>query len=528
MLKALLKKQILESFSFTTVGKGGKRRSKGQALLFSALLLAGIAVIVCLFWAMAELLCKPLHAQGQDWLYFALMGTISTALGLVGSIFAAKSKLYEAKDNDLLLSMPIPSWVILFSRLVGLYFLIVFFEALVFIPALVCYFIAVGFSAAVLIGGGLVFLAMPLGTLAICCILGWLLTLVTAKLPGKKFFTLVLSLGFFALYIVCYSQINEYLTYVVANGEMVGGKMKSFLYPFYQLGRGCVGKYGSLAIYAAIFVGAFVLTYLLLSFTYLPMVTANRGSKKRKYKGKNYRRNGVFVRLLKKEAKRYFSNPMITLNCFLGTLFALALPVIGAFNTELLNALSSMTGKSEGIAMVFVVILCACASMNVISSCSVSLEGENLWILRSSPVKTESIFLAKIAFHWLATAIPIFVAGVYFSVTLKLGAWLGATVIIACLTFVTCVSIFGLVVNLKTPKLNWPSELAAVKQNFGAMLAMFGEWALIALLVVGYFFLGKGMFIGGYLLFCAVLLALISGLLVWWLQTRGKKVFEGL
>jgi ABC-2 type transport system permease protein len=43
-----------------------------------------------------------------EWFYFALAGIISFALSFVGSVFATQTQIYDARDNELLLSMPVP------------------------------------------------------------------------------------------------------------------------------------------------------------------------------------------------------------------------------------------------------------------------------------------------------------------------------------------------------------------------------------------------------------------------------------
>lgn len=57
----------------------------------------------------------------MDWMYFALMGFTSVFLGAFGSVFNTFSSLYLSKDNDLLLSMPIPVNAIMVSRLLSVY-----------------------------------------------------------------------------------------------------------------------------------------------------------------------------------------------------------------------------------------------------------------------------------------------------------------------------------------------------------------------------------------------------------------------
>ena len=49
----------------------------------------------------------------------------------------------------------------------------------------------------------------------------------------------------------------------------------------------------------------------------------------------------------------------------------------------------------------------------------------------------------------------------------------------------------GLVLGLKLPNLHWTSETAAVKQSAAPVLALFANWAVLALLA-GLWWLGPG------------------------------------
>jgi ABC-2 type transport system permease protein len=57
------------------------------------------------------------------------------AMMFIGSIFAAKAQLYEAKDNELLLSMPIPPSAILASRMLTLLLINLAFDLMIAVPA---------------------------------------------------------------------------------------------------------------------------------------------------------------------------------------------------------------------------------------------------------------------------------------------------------------------------------------------------------------------------------------------------------
>lgn len=67
-----------------------------------------VGVIGGMFTLFSIGLCAPLHEAGLDWLYFTLFALVGVLMGVFGSVFNTFSGLYQAKDNDLLLSLPIP------------------------------------------------------------------------------------------------------------------------------------------------------------------------------------------------------------------------------------------------------------------------------------------------------------------------------------------------------------------------------------------------------------------------------------
>ncbi len=528
MLHALLRKQLLENLAFFTFGKGGKRRSTKGIVGIGILMLYVVGVMGFLFFEMGKLLCVPFVALGMAWVYFAFMGTLAIGLGVIGSIFSTKTALYEAKDNDLLLSMPIPSWVILCVRTVGLYAIAFCLQALVFVPAIVAFFVEIGFSAPVLMGSIFALFIMPFGTLAVSCILGWLIALVTAKLPAKNVSTLVFALAGFVLYFVLYSKITEYLTYVVENGEAVGAAMKTTLYPFGQLGLACMGEGLPLLIFTGIFLGVFVLVYAVISATYIRLVTANRGNRKSKYKSKEKKQGSWFAALLKKEARRYTKNAMVAMNCFLGCLFFVAVPVLLLLFATELRELAFVEELDGILALIFAAMLCMLASMNMISAASISLEGESLWVVRSLPIQTEKILFVKASFAFLMTAVPALLSGIFLCIYFKINVWLSLVLMASVLAFVALTSLLGLIINVKLPNLHWKNELVAVKQSASTLLCMLAEWGIVLLLGIGYFLFGKYLHAGVYLFICLSLLLLAGGACAVWLMKKGKEIFENL
>ena len=154
MLKALLKKQLSEIFrGYFYDSKKNKARSKGAVIAyFTLFVVLMVGVLGGMFAFLAFALCAPLTQAGAGWLYFTILGLLAVFLGVCGSVFNTYAGLYLAKDNDLLLSMPIPVKVIMLARLLGVYLMGLLYSGVVMVPALIVYFAVAPFRPAALFG----------------------------------------------------------------------------------------------------------------------------------------------------------------------------------------------------------------------------------------------------------------------------------------------------------------------------------------------------------------------------------------
>lgn len=150
MLKTLLKKQMAEIFrNYFYDPKKNKMRSKGATAMYIALYaLLMVGLLGGMFALLAVGICAPMAAAGVGWLYYLVMGLIAVLLGAFGSVFSTYSSLYLSKDNDLLLSMPIPVRYVMASRLLGVYLLGLMYSGVATVPAVIVYWIVAPVTAA--------------------------------------------------------------------------------------------------------------------------------------------------------------------------------------------------------------------------------------------------------------------------------------------------------------------------------------------------------------------------------------------
>ena len=164
MTKKLIALRFLSILNSIAMGrKKGKSSSYSKARLLGYLLIYAylIATFVSLSSMIAYSLGSVFIPLGFETLYFGLFMTASVTLVFVLSIFETKSELFESKDNELLLSMPIKPNSIVLSRIVTVLVYNYIETLIVMVPAIVVYGI-VGGSVVGVLGASVTTLILPL------------------------------------------------------------------------------------------------------------------------------------------------------------------------------------------------------------------------------------------------------------------------------------------------------------------------------------------------------------------------------
>ncbi len=530
MIKTLLKKQMMEVFAWLYQGKkNGKNRSKSMLVLYSALYMLLFGLVGFIFYEVADMLA-PLIEVGYGWMFMALLSLIGVALGVFGGVFNTFASMYQAKDNDMLLSMPIPTSVILITRLAGVYALGLMYELMVMIPTVIVFFKNSRAGAAGTLFTLLIPFVLSVMVLALSCVIGWLVAIISSKVKNKNITTVILSLAFIAAYYYVYGKAYEILQQIMAAPEMAAKKVKSILYPMYHLGLASQGEADSMLIFTAIVVAGFGIVYAVLSQSFIKIATTNRGAAKVQYQEKAVELKSLNGALFRKEIKRFLGSPTYMLNCGLGIVLMLVAAVAMLFKGEnVVKAVNIAFGAMDGfIPIVVCAALCAAVSMNDITAPSVSLEGKNIWILQSFPVTGWQVLMAKLNMHLVLTIIPGLLLTVSTLWVFKPERAFCILIPIVVVLFVLFMAVIGLILNLKMPNLTWTNEAVPVKQSLGVMIALFGGWMLVAAFVGIYYLLIDMVSSVMYLVCLSVLLLALSVACLTWLRNRGARIFETL
>ena len=506
MLKVLLKKQMTEVFrGFFYNRKTNKARSKAnQIVLFSLFAFLMIGVLGGSFTAVALGVCFGLTSAGMGWLYFVLMSSIAVVLGAFGSVFNTYSGLYLPKDNDLLLSMPIPVRTIIVSRLLNVYLLGAMYSGVVMLPTLIVYWVIVGAAIQNVICGIVLFLIITIIVLILSCLLGWIVAKISLKLKNKSFIVVLIALACIGGYYFIYFKAQIWIRELVANASVYGTNVNDSAYGLYLFGRIGEGDLIATAIFAAATTLLLALTIFILSRGFLKLATSTASVGKVKYHEKTVKEKSVFGALLTKEFARFTTSPNYMLNCGLGVNFD--------FDEAVL---------AKGALML-------ASAMNDMATPSVSLEGKNIWIPQSMPVEAKTVLKAKTAMQLILTLIPMLFAVICAAVVLQASVSEKLMICVLPLIFTVFSAVFGCYIGVMHPVMVWTTDIIPIKQSGAVAISLFGGWGFVALFALPYLLIGQIIGLVPYLIFLAVIYTTASALLYRRLITKGAEAFSRL
>lgn len=533
MFKALLKTRMAAMGAWLLSRNNSMkktRHSKLKIIGFGFLMLYACFAFMMMFGVFFEQMAKPFFSLGIGWLYFTFFGMTAFALMFIGGVFMAKSQLYEARDNDLLLSMPIPPRLILASRMLMLIIMNFFFELLVAIPAAIMWIRAVQVTASQLVAFVLILLALPFLSMAVSGLFGWLLAISTSRIRNKSLMTVLFSVVFLGLYFVVFSRANVYIQQLILNGKALAGSLGAVA-PLYWLGNAIAQPNVMQLVYSLlIMIVPFVLMYYVLTATFIKVTTSKRGVAKVKYEERAMRTASPSSALFRREMKRLLSSPVYMLNAGLGIIFiAIGAVFLIIKKAAVLELIDKLNYGGEMIPAVVVFGICLLATTVLFTAPSVSLEGKTIWIVKSMPVSEKDILQAKLNLHIRLAAPPIILASLAAAYVFAPSIENVLIMLIAPVFYVMLSANIGLICNLKVPNLDWVNETQVVKQSISVLLAMLFSFLLVAIPGVLYLTLLSGsgatfVFMLGYTL----LLILGWRLTQKWIDTKGAAIFQGL
>ncbi|WP_044916065.1 hypothetical protein [Butyrivibrio sp. WCE2006] len=532
MLKTLVKKQIFEVFkSYFYDAKRNRMRSKPAIaawIVFFVVIMVGI--LGGIFLGLSFTMCGSLVTAGIDWMYYLIMGCVAVFLGSFGSVYNSYASLYLAKDNELLLAMPIPVRDVIGARLINVYLLGVMYMLTVLIPADIVYFVLTGINVTKVIGAVLFFLCISAIVMLISCGLGFVIAKISLRLKNKSLISVFVTLAGVVAYFTFYFRAGDIVKALLLNAPEYAAFIKRYAYVLYLFG--CFGA-GSLlwaGVFTTSFAGLCMVIFHLILKSFISIATTSGKMERVAYKVIRYRQKAIPQALLWKEFQKFITSPTYMLNCGLGIILmpaaAVFMMIKGRGIIDTLNEVFvSRPGSADVLICTGIIFM---AAMVDTAMPSVSLEGKSLWILKTMPASAGKILSAKALLQIILSVPPALILSLCTGIIADESALCRFLIIILPLSYAAFAAVLETAFAVKMPILEWTNENVPVKQCGAAFITVISFWAVSILFAGGYMLVGYHLGAEVYLLAWELLFVLSSIAITKWLDTEGARIFAEL
>ncbi len=510
-------------------GKSNRKRKPFTAILIGLLFLYVAASLMFSTGILFQSLIFSYYATPLEWLYFALTGIMTFMLTFIGSVFSTQNIIFKGKDNELLLSMPIPPFYILAGRIAVIFILDFIYALIIAVPATAVYFMLTGFSAVKLIIIILSTLLIVVLSTAATSFFGFLLACVSSKFKKSNLLSTVLSIIGFIAYFAFFMNIQKYMQVLIYNGEIIGTAIKKYMPLFYFSGLACTDE-NLLAFFilAVVCLLLFAASCILISKNFINLANAKKTANRKKYVKSELKTSSAKNALLKKEIARFFTLPIYILNCATGCIMELLFSIFLLLKGEEFLFIGSSMGLNSagGPLILSAAILGFCSGMCNSASVSITLEGKKIDLLRSMPVDSSDFYYAKYVSNFMIGIIPHIISAVLMSIALETKPLTAITFTVSSVAFFAVTIFVNMLMNTLVPKFDWISEAVAVKQSLSVILGMLMLIVCVSAAYTPYFILSEKISETFYLALLLAACTVICLLFTAYFKKGGKKRYN--
>ncbi len=481
-IKIMSKLELANIFSLNVIRHTKDKKAKKTSIALAVTLAVVIIIVMFYCGAMSYGYIK-LGAGEIVPGYFVL---ISSVFILLFCSFKAGKLLFREGCYDILASMPISKSALVISRYIRLYVEGLAVALVVMVPGVSVYVAIVKPEIVATLMGVLSILLVPIIPVTISVIFGVLITGISSRMKNKAIFeTLVAILFVVSVFSLTAAIPTTEVGEVDINkmGDMTKELFESMgnVYPpIAWFGQGLAeGNIGYFLIGAIVSVALLTAVVVITVYNFeginrrLHITIA-----KHNFKLGTLQNKSVMKALVTREANRYFSSGTYVTNTIMGPVMA----VIFAVSLLFIDMEEAFKGFPITIDVngVVHILFAAILVMNSPIVTSVSMEGKELWIVKSLPVSSQDILRAKLMFSLILLA-PFYLVGeVIILIAIKPSLSYAIWMLMLPIALILFALVLGLAVNLKFPKLKWDNDVEVVKQSASALIGGFAGM-LIAL-----------------------------------------------
>ena len=500
-----------------------------------------IFLVIAIFfsiWSYANMLMEPLAKANAEYVALTLFVLFTTVLTLMEGIFKTGSLLFNCKDDNLMFSLPIKRTTVLFIRIFKFYVFELLYNTIFLLPAMVVYIRYVNVNYTFYLVSLLAILFLPIIPIVISCVLGAISSGTSSKFKYKNIIQILITTLFLLGILYISFNLQNIIKDIAKNATSINDIITKLYYPagaYIKLITNFNIK--DLIIFVLIHLGIFVAFILLVGKLYFKINSKVKAvkiiRKKSNYKIKT---NKPISALIKKEFKKFLSSPVFVINAGFGlVMYIVGCVLITVKMESIVQTLSSqginilVQDLKEYLPLIQFGLVCFASLMSSITCSMISLEGKTFNILKSLPLNPYKIIMSKV-YTAVIIMIPVILIGdLVMFLKFKFNILEILMILLASIILPLLSETFGIIINLKYPKMNGENDTEIVKQSMSSFVAVFGG---IVLLGITIYLIVKAINLNFQIdliiLSILVIYILIYLILMTYLKKKGVKEFNSI
>lgn len=418
----------------------------------------------------------PLHLEYMVLTIFSLAVTI---LSLMEGVYKSGSLLFNCKDDDLLLSLPIKKRTVMLIRIFRFYIFELLYNSIFILPAMIIYSIIINPSITFYITSFIALLLLPIIPIILSCIIGFIITYLSSHFKGKNIIQTIFTT--LLLLVILYLSFNSN-NYVNDIASKVSNINELIIKIYYPIGTyiSLINNFNIIVLFKFILVHivAIIITIIVLGKIYFKINSNSKRvlshSKSKNYLIKTRKKSSSFIR---KELNRFVSTPVFITNAGFGLVLYLIICILISIRFDSVANSIISTGEisieiiQSYLPIIMFGIICFGSFMTSITSSMISLEGKTINLLKSLPLKPIDIALYKVLTS-LVIMLPCIIIGdiiVFIRFNFNIISIILLLIASVLLPFIT--ELIGIIFNLKYPKMDAINDTEIVKQSMSAFIS---------------------------------------------------------
>ena len=454
----------------------------------------------------AAILAEELATYNLTYIILTIFIMVTSLLTVLEGIYKSQGILFEAKDNDLLFSLPISKSKIFFTRLFKLISFQFLYNSLFMLPAIVVYAVYEKTSVSFYIISLIMLVLLPIIPTIVACIIGYIIKGLASRTKAKNIVQVVLTTSMLLAIFYVSFNMQGMVANIIQNANSINEVITKIYYPA-GLYINLIQNFNilDLVILLAINIIPAILFVYVASIFYFK-ITSKLGEKGNnikksnwtKVKDKTFNTKTQLSGLINKEMKRFFSSPVFIINAGFGMVLMVVVTIAMSINFDgMINSL--MQGEDMGISIdeikamipkIFYGFVVFTSCMTSITSSMISLEGKSFNITKSLPVTPEKILLAKVLTSNIISIPVVLICDIIFFVVFKVAILDIVFILFASIIMPTFTALIGILMNLKYPKMDATSDTEVVKQSMSSTLSVF-IGMFVGMLSIGVMIMGS-------------------------------------